>query len=113
VGWGEQTTDEMCIAFLSYTRDDEDLLKEGSPKPGSKPRRLGIELNERIVLSVTEGRPGHKAGLRAGDELVKLGGQEVEDWDDIRMALDACPAKTTLVVRRDGKEIELTIQFED
>lgn len=28
VTWGEQTTDEMCIAFLGYTRDAEDLLKK-------------------------------------------------------------------------------------
>jgi hypothetical protein len=27
VTWGEQTTDEMCIAFLGYTIDSEDLLK--------------------------------------------------------------------------------------
>jgi hypothetical protein len=30
VTWGEQTTDEMCIAFLGYTRDDENLLKTAS-----------------------------------------------------------------------------------
>jgi mono/diheme cytochrome c family protein len=28
VTWGEQTTDEMCIAFLSYTLDSEDLLEQ-------------------------------------------------------------------------------------
>ena len=27
VGWGEQTTDEMCIAFLFYTMDAEQLTK--------------------------------------------------------------------------------------
>lgn len=27
VGWGEQTTDEMCIAFLGFTSDAEHLLK--------------------------------------------------------------------------------------
>ena len=28
VRWGEQTTDEMCIAFISYTKDGEDLTKK-------------------------------------------------------------------------------------
>ncbi len=28
VGWGEETTDEMCIAFLAYTKDDETLPNE-------------------------------------------------------------------------------------
>jgi hypothetical protein len=25
--WGEQTTDEMCLAFLFFTRDSEDRTK--------------------------------------------------------------------------------------
>jgi hypothetical protein len=25
VHFGEQTTDEMCVALIGYTRDDEDL----------------------------------------------------------------------------------------
>jgi len=30
VRWGEQTTDEMCIAFLGFTNDNEDLTKKAS-----------------------------------------------------------------------------------
>ncbi len=33
VGWGEQTTDEMCIGFLQWTLDDEQLHNQ-PPKPG-------------------------------------------------------------------------------
>lgn len=33
VKWGEQTTDEMCIAFLSYTIDSEHLLSGASVAP--------------------------------------------------------------------------------
>jgi hypothetical protein len=33
VTWGEQTTDEMCIAFLGYTVDSEDLLKGQTAEP--------------------------------------------------------------------------------
>ena len=33
VKWGEQTTDEMCIAFVPYTVDSEHLLKgETAPR---------------------------------------------------------------------------------
>ena len=32
VGWGEQTTDEMCIGFLQWTLDDEHLHNQ-PPKP--------------------------------------------------------------------------------
>jgi len=27
VRWGEQTTDEMCLAFVTYTRDKEHLAQ--------------------------------------------------------------------------------------
>ncbi len=33
VGWGEQTTDEMCIAFIHFTNDSEDRTK---PKEGDR-----------------------------------------------------------------------------
>jgi hypothetical protein len=36
IGWGEQTTDEMCIGFLQWTLDDEHLHNQ-PPKP-SLPR---------------------------------------------------------------------------
>ena len=28
--WGEQTTDEMCIAFIGFTNDTEDLTKKSA-----------------------------------------------------------------------------------
>jgi Copper type II ascorbate-dependent monooxygenase, C-terminal domain len=34
VQWGEQTTDEMCIGFLLFTRDDEHL---GNKRPSTSP----------------------------------------------------------------------------
>ncbi len=40
VRWGEQTTDEMCIAFLVYTVDGEDLTK-GVSKEGIPRRPAG------------------------------------------------------------------------
>jgi hypothetical protein len=39
VGWGEQTTDEMCIGFLQWTFDDEQLHNE-APKPSLSLPRL-------------------------------------------------------------------------
>ena len=42
VHWGEQTTDEMCLAFVSYTIDAEHLTQdktvEGMPEFGSRQR---------------------------------------------------------------------------
>ncbi|HZO89381.1 MAG TPA: redoxin domain-containing protein [Chthonomonadaceae bacterium] len=33
VGWGEQTTDEMCVAFITTTRDGEHLAHKPTPAP--------------------------------------------------------------------------------
>jgi hypothetical protein len=41
VTWGEQTTDEMCIAFIAYTEDSEHLTKgETVPEGGLSPADL-------------------------------------------------------------------------
>ncbi|WP_422929802.1 ascorbate-dependent monooxygenase [Singulisphaera sp. PoT] len=37
VGWGERTTDEMCIGFLQMTYDDEHLNNEPPPRFAAKP----------------------------------------------------------------------------
>ncbi len=39
VGWGEQTTDEMCIAFVGYTVDKEDLIAGKTVETGGFGRR--------------------------------------------------------------------------
>ncbi len=41
--WGPQTTDEMCLAFFEFTRDDEDLTK-----PGARASRDGPGETERV-----------------------------------------------------------------
>jgi mono/diheme cytochrome c family protein len=41
VRWGEQTTDEMCLAFVAYTRDKEHLAQEATAHaepPTAEPR---------------------------------------------------------------------------
>lgn len=49
VTWGEQTTDEMCIAFLSYTVDSEHLLQGEVAK--DIPSRIGIP-KEMLQLAI-------------------------------------------------------------
>jgi len=31
VHWGEQTTDEMCLAFVTFTLDKEHLARQSTP----------------------------------------------------------------------------------
>ena len=58
VRWGEQTTDEMCLAFLLYTADDEHLTK--GETVGALPGDFG------------GGRRGNVGGGLNGGELLKM-----------------------------------------
>jgi hypothetical protein len=43
VGWGENTTDEMCIAFLGITLDEENLSAGGASVPFEVPPSLPVD----------------------------------------------------------------------
>ncbi|MEK6375130.1 MAG: RIP metalloprotease RseP [Acidobacteriota bacterium] len=40
-----------------------------------------------VVSSVTPGKPGAVAGLQRGDRIVAVGGERVDNFDDLRMAI--------------------------
>ena len=95
-------------------------------EPG-RPRRLGIQFQEIqgqlaqyfhladergvLVTSVDKDGPAAKAGMKAGDVLVKLGSDEVADSDDLREAVSSAEAgaQVTVTVQRDGRPVELKV----
>jgi C-terminal processing protease CtpA/Prc len=95
--------------------------------PSLGPRKLGIEYQEvsgqlakyfklgedggLLVSNVEEDGPAAKAGVRAGDVILKLEGKAVRDSADLRRELrSAEPGKTiTLTVQRDGKPLDLQL----
>jgi membrane-associated protease RseP (regulator of RpoE activity) len=71
-----------------------------------------------VPASVTAGcraqdpkSPAARAGLRAGDTIVSLGGTPVSSWDDLRTAIQAHPAGTPvpIEVRRGGQTLRLQV----
>ena len=72
---------------------------------------LGINTDELTVLSVVEGSPAEKAGLREGDLLLKLGDRSVTSLEELRDAIQASKKETTVTVRRGGEEKTLPIAF--
>jgi serine protease Do len=94
-------------------------LSEGSP------RKLGIRyeeisgqlakyfhLNEEqgvLVVSVDEGGPAAKAGLRAGDILLKLNGNAIRTSDDLSETVERLEEGSTVsaTVLRDGRSMDL------
>ena len=69
----------------------------------------GSRLDDLKVVEVIEGGAAEKAGVRDGDEIVKIGGKAVASREDFVAALQAAEPSTKLVVRRDGKEVELPL----
>jgi len=79
------------------------ILAEPAPANAAKP---GI-----MVREVTPDSPADKAGLKRGDQIVKIGNQEVKTFDDLVNALAKQKAgdKVAIQAVRDGKEQSLMV----
>ncbi len=91
------------------------------------PRRLGIEFDEVsgqfarffqapgdqavVVTSVLEGSAAAKAGLKAGDVILRFGGHEIRNARDLRSEVRKAESGKELVVgvQRDGKAVDLKV----
>ncbi len=65
-----------------------------------------------LVRSVKKGSPAEDAGLRAGDVILKVDGEKVEDSADLRGALrDRRGKEFPIVIMRDRREQTLTVSL--
>jgi serine protease Do len=64
-----------------------------------------------LVSSVEASGPASKAGVKAGDVIVKVDGKPVHDGGDLRTAVARLePGKeATLTVHRDGRPLDLKL----
>ena len=93
----------------------------GRPRLGANTQSLGDQLAEYfgveggvLVTSVHEDTPAAAGGLRAGDVIVGLGDEDIDDPGDLREALaevEAGGGGGRIV--RDGAEQTLTVELED
>jgi membrane-associated protease RseP (regulator of RpoE activity) len=66
-----------------------------------------------LVIDVSPNTPAARAGLEAGDVIVRAGGREVNDPEDVRRALmGEEDGSVPLEVVRQGRRRELTLQWE-
>ena len=66
-----------------------------------------------VVREATAGGPAARAGIRAGDVVVAVGGDRVREPDDVAAAIqDAAPGdRVDVEVRRDGEARTLTVEL--
>jgi serine protease Do len=94
---------------------------------GGGPRKLGIEYTEIgeqlasyfklagktgvLVSSVDPDGPAGKAGVKAGDVILKLGAEAIEDGKDLREAVGEAEGgkEVTVTVQRDGRSLDLKV----
>jgi len=72
---------------------------------------VGVRTALPKVSHVVIGGPAWQAGLCYGDRVVRLGDREIHDFDELRLAALETPADrpVTLVIERDGKQVELSV----
>jgi serine protease Do len=88
----------------------------GGPMSEDDARALGLgKAAGAIVTSVERGSPADRAGLRAGDVVVKFNGSPVASADDLvpRVSSTSPGTQATLTVIRDGREVTLQVTVEE
>lgn len=62
------------------------------------------------VGKIQENSPAFKAGIKAGDEIVKINNVEIKTWEQIGKTIIASEGSLKFYIKRDGKLIAKTIQ---
>lgn len=66
-----------------------------------------------LVIDVSPNTPAARAGLEAGDVIVRAGGREVNDPDDVQRALRGVQdGRVALEVVRQGRRREMTLEWQ-
>jgi hypothetical protein len=103
-----------------YQQAQRESLRPGNapagdrPYFGSIPNLGGGEEDGYAIQGVGKDSPAEKAGLQAGDVIVRLGDSKIGNLADFDAALRKYKAddKVPVVVRRNGKEVTLPVTLE-
>jgi len=82
---------------------------------GQLARYFKVDDGSLLVTEVEADGPAGKAGVRAGDVIVKVDGKTVTDVGLLRRAIREAPAagEVTLTVQRDGRPLDLKVALRD
>jgi hypothetical protein len=100
------------IANLDVLLPRDGLVAAGPARTGGTRRLLGIQTDDDLVIQeIQEGGPAEKAGLKPGDQILRIAGKPVSDLLQLRQEIQAAPRETRIVVKREGKELEVPVVF--
>ena len=92
--------------------DSEQLFADSEilDRIGIKPWRPKVPA---VLGRLVEDGPGARAGLRVGDRVVEIGGDPVEQWQDLVAAVRSRPGEAVdFVVERNGERRRFTVELE-
>ncbi|MBI3857636.1 MAG: M20/M25/M40 family metallo-hydrolase [Planctomycetes bacterium] len=104
----------VAIGALRIADLAEPVPRANLTAPQGKRRMLGVQLdNDLQITDVVKDGPADKAGLKPGDKLLKLNGQQIGDTIMLGQAIQSAPKETKVLIQRGGKEQEVTVAFTD
>lgn len=98
---------DTLVKVLPQLKKKEDLLWPELPFLGV---RNAFNLKNRVVIDVVEKFPAHKAGLKKGDEVLRIGKYAVKNWTDLQRAVSAYKVGETVEVEVKRKEEKLVVK---
>lgn len=111
-GWGDVDEFKHLKDLKVWTDGQAPMVMgTGRGRLGVRVEKLSPEMGEAlgvtgnkgvVVLEVIEDTPAQKAGLRAGDVILEVGGREVADRDDLSKALAEREGRVDIVLTRKG-----------
>ncbi len=112
----ELAADSPRLAFDPDQFQPREIDEPVEDEPEPPPLKIGVVPGPADgvpgvpIDALVEDSPGVRAGLRAGDRVLEVGGQRTETIYDYIQALRAVPqdASWEMIVLRDGAEITLT-----
>ena len=101
---GEVVVNFTAKAFLGVSSNQFRGLRRGNLAPPQQPE------DDCIVTEVVPGEAAERAGMKPGDEILRIGGQKLETFDDLRIVIAQFDVgeEVTIQILRDGKEQTLT-----
>lgn len=71
---------------------------------------VGIPTNTAVVGKVLPGKPAAVSGLRSGDKILAVNGEEVESWSELVGTIQSLPGQeVVLTMEREGKVQEVKL----
>lgn len=70
---------------------------------------IGVYPYGPVVGRLVEGYPAEKAGLKKGDRILKIDGEEIKKWEDISASIKNSEESVLLKVEREGEVFSLKV----